>query len=266
MLVKLIFELSNYPAVGIMIYGSPIFENVPMESLIKHFRDECDISKMDSLIDVKDDLLDFMLVHTQNTDFKALMESHLHEFKNYIEPKLSNLNYQDSLKYLNYDIIEIPSFLDNFSDIIDSFDDFFIDLVPSGVDESNVEKFADCLKNVFLDYVLNMGTGVVIAGFTKKDLYPSVISFIASLNYHDDSENTDKIGIIDYAERLNIKGNAIFLYAQKDVIQNFLTGISGDMDKHIVNYLRDTLNNLLNDIKEYFNTLMRIIWLKLIRF
>ena len=87
-----------------------------MESLIKHFRDECDISKMDSLIDVKDDLLDFMLAHTQNTDFKALMESHLHGFKNYIEPKLSNLNYQDSLKYLNYDISEIPSFLESILD------------------------------------------------------------------------------------------------------------------------------------------------------
>ena len=44
------FELSSYPAVGIMIYGFPVFENVPMESLIKHFRDECDITKMDSLL------------------------------------------------------------------------------------------------------------------------------------------------------------------------------------------------------------------------
>ena len=48
--VDKIFELSSYPAVGIMIYGSPVFENVPMESLIKHFRDECDITKMDSLL------------------------------------------------------------------------------------------------------------------------------------------------------------------------------------------------------------------------
>ena len=203
-----------------------------------------------------------MLAHTKNTDFKALIESHLHEFREYIKPQLVDLNQEKLIKLLNHDICELPLFLDNFSDIIESFNDFFTDLVPASVDESNVEKIACCLKNVFLDYVLNMGTGIVIAGFTKKNLYPSVISFIASLNYHDDADDTDKIGIIDYTERLNIKGNAIFLYAQKDVIENFLNGISGDMNNHVVSYLRDTLNNLLNVLRKcliLFANLMRTI-------
>ena len=175
---------------------------------------------------------------------------------------LKNLIQHDLIKFLIYYVAELPSCLDNFSDIIESFNDFFTDLVPASVDESNVEKVARCLKNVFLDYVLNIGTGIVIAGFTQKDLYPSVISFIASLNYHDDADDTDKIGIIDYTERLNIKGNAIFLYAQKDVIENFLNGISGDMNNHVVSYLRDTLNNLLNVLRKcliLFANLMRTI-------
>ena len=50
-----------------------------------------------------------MLAHTKNTDFKALIESHLHEFREYIEPKLNNLNH---------DVGELPAFLDNFGDII----------------------------------------------------------------------------------------------------------------------------------------------------
>ena len=55
-----LFSLSKYYPVGIMIYGSAIFMEVPWETIIKIYRNKLDKKKFDTLKEYVNDFIEFL--------------------------------------------------------------------------------------------------------------------------------------------------------------------------------------------------------------
>ena len=83
--VNKLFILSNSPPMGIMIFGSADFENIPMETLIKEFKRKTEFEKCNDIEMIKDEFLKFLSENTPKTDMKNKIEITLPLFKNFSE-------------------------------------------------------------------------------------------------------------------------------------------------------------------------------------
>ena len=100
------------------------------------------------------------------------------------------------------------------------------------------------LKNIFLDFLTSLNTGVVIAGFSEQDMFPSCIQFNMHFNYNGE------IKISNYDSLINYEGNAVVPFAQKDVIKTFMTGIDDGMKNSIEFYFYQTILEYLIQLKK----------------
>ncbi|SDA62733.1 hypothetical protein [Methanobrevibacter millerae] len=246
--VNKLFMLSqDNPPMGMMIYGSADFEKIPMETLIKEYRKRTDFEEKD-IISIKDDFLEFLGKNTPNSDFESMIESGLELFKPLIVRQMEN--YEGSLvDFLKSRVTQdLPDFLNDYNQIIKQYDNEFEEIIPDYVEDEHHDEIVTLLKNIFFNYLMRMGTGIVISGFNTQDLFPSVVKFNICLN------NSGKIEIVDYEELINYDGSGIFPFAQKDVINTFLTGIDSTMENAIVELFSNFLDNHLEKIRVEFNS------------
>lgn len=64
--VNKLFYISNNPPIGIMIFGSADFENIPMETLIKEFKRKTDFNKINDIESIKNEFLIYLAKNTPN--------------------------------------------------------------------------------------------------------------------------------------------------------------------------------------------------------
>ena len=247
--VNKLFMLSqDNPPMGMMIHGSADFEKIPMETLIKEYRKRTDFEEKEDIISIKDDFLEFLGKNTPNSDFESMTESGLELFKPLIVRQMEN--YEGSLvDFLKSRVTQdLPDFLNDYNQIIKQYDNEFEEIIPDYVEDEHHDEIVTLLKNIFFNYLMRMGTGIVISGFNTQDLFPSVVKFNICLN------NSGKIEIVDYEELINYDGSGIFPFAQKDVINTFLTGIDSTMENAIVELFSNFLDNHLEKIRVEFNS------------
>ena len=58
--VNKLFMLSNDPPMGVMIFGSANFENIPLETLIKEYRKITNFKENNDIISIKNNFLDYL--------------------------------------------------------------------------------------------------------------------------------------------------------------------------------------------------------------
>ena len=251
--VNKLFMLSNDPPMGIMIFGAAYFESIPMETLIKEYRKKTDFEDKQDILSIKNDFLKFLGENTPNSDFASRIESGLELFKQFIVPKMESMDGVNLINFLNSrKDNDSPKFLEDYEDVIKHYDDFFKNMIPDNIEEKYHQDIVPLLKNIFFFSVLRTGTGIVIAGFNEQDMFPSIINFNLCVN------NNGKIEIVDCEKLLNYNGNGIFPFAQKDVINTFLTGIDLNMGDTIVNYFNNFLNKYLNELRTELNSNKKI--------
>ncbi len=251
--VNKLFMLSNDPPMRIMIFGAADFEGIPMETLIKEYRKKTDFHVKQDIITIKDDFLKFLGANTPNSNFESMISVGLKTFERLMVPKISNFDCETLVNFLNsIKCNKLPSFLKSYETIINKYDFAFENMIPDNVDNNYHEKIIADLKNIFLNSLIKMGTGIVIAGFSSQDMFPSLIHFNLCVN------NNGKIEIIDYNEVLNHNGNGIFPFAQKDVIDTFLTGIDLNLGDTIVAYFDNFLKKYLNELRVELNSNKKI--------
>ena len=78
-------------------------------------------------------------------------------------------------------------------------------------------------------------------------MFPSVVNFNIVLNNHG------KIEIIEYNELLNHQGNSIIPFAQKDVIDTFLTGIDNSIGDSLIYYFKNFINGYIEELRVEFS-------------
>ena len=129
-------------------------------------------------------------------------------------------------------------------DVFSSLDEKILDILPSFVSKDNRNHVVHILKMNFFSKIIPSSTGVVIAGFSEEDLFPSFISFEITLNNFGRIESK----ILEY--KLDYQLGCIVPFAQRDVIDTFLTGSSILVKKIIEVALLDFLNEYSDVIIE----------------
>ena len=135
-----IFKLSNNPPMGIMVYGNGNFGDIPLETLINDYSDKTDFNKLDNILDIKDDFLEYLGRVTPKTDFKNIIEENIQGFHQISGSKINQMSRANFKDFINFcSNIEIPSFLEDFDEIND-YDDIFKSIIPYYVEADDFEK------------------------------------------------------------------------------------------------------------------------------
>lgn len=229
-----------------MIFGSADFEGIPMETLIKEYRKNADFSLNDNIQLIKDDFLKYLSENTLETNLSKKIKYSLFVFKEFFNSQISNFDEDSFLDYIDSHITnDLPDFVKNLSEF-NNYDVEFEQLIPDYIN-SNHDEIVNNLKNIFFNSFINGGTGIVIAGFNKNDMFPSYFKFNLCWN-----EN-NKIQIFDCKSEINFNGNAIIPFAQNDVINTFLTGIDDYIKLSFYKYLRSFTQGFTDELINYFN-------------
>lgn len=59
--VNKLFMLSNNPPMGIMIFGSADFKNIPLETLIKEYRKKTNFKQLKNISNIKENFLKYLV-------------------------------------------------------------------------------------------------------------------------------------------------------------------------------------------------------------
>lgn len=286
-----LFTLSKYHPVGIMVYSNADFMGYPMETIIKEYRKELGNKSFPRLEDYWDDFIRYLEnVYSKDNGLDDFY-SEIISFISFLDEEIKTLNnekielYQEnnrdgespintlimahiSKESINEVINQMYTLYSSYEDeedfivhkdtINDAIEDEVSNIVEhiiGLVDEENITKIIS-LCTMILTKKHNNGsrTGVVIAGFGEKDMFPSLVSAsLMGVYFNSLKINNKNIARID-----NNHEAGIFPFAQGDVISTFMTGIDNDLKKYILSKIEqydihkceneNCVNNLKNEI------------------
>ena len=197
--VNKIFMLSNDPPMGIMIFGLAKFENISMETLIKEHSKKTDFKKLKNIINIKKDFLEYLSKVTNTTKINEFLDYHLENFKEELINQKNTCNekefYQFIESFSNFEIFESLKNALESEKYTKKFENLIKEYEKSEINLNN-------LKKCFCSYIFNISTGVVIAGFNKKDMFPSCVSFKIIGNIDDEILYCDMDTKLNYS-RIN---------------------------------------------------------------
>lgn len=243
-----LFTLDSQHDVGIMIYGSATINNVPWEVVIKAYREELKDKVKDRLVDYKRSFIDFIqkkhdlfprtntfIVNNYIIDYLNILAKNLNilanDSKNKNIPPLELLNrIVDSQSEFEpkkdfAEKIDEKTFYSDNKTIIENYIksrfNFHVSEELNKKIEKNIYNF---LKSVIFSSNL---TGVVFAGYGKKEFFPQLVSFITDGLYNY---------ILKFADEKNIDGKeytGLYPFAQKDMAETVLSGIDPGLQSYI---------------------------------
>ena len=267
-----IFSLSKYHPVGIAIYNNAQFMGIPWETLIKEFRKFIGEKAYPKLEDYKNEFFKWLeknkyFVSEDNNDFifldflsfvqatlndtlrnnkgnKDKLEANLLQFlKEYIAKEIPKHPKIDSLKKLD---------IEGAKSLIKSFVPKVVNVLRqnTGV-EFNDKTVSTLFIDSYLAYITHdqfiQFTGLIFTGFGEDELFPRLIPVNVSIVIENCLRlviDKKKMAIIDS------KNNAcIRPFAQTDVIDTILQGISPELNDLSANVFGDFLTNFLEEIK-----------------
>ncbi|MBL0331092.1 MAG: hypothetical protein IPP64_17165 [Bacteroidetes bacterium] len=268
-----IFTLSKYHPVGIAIYNSAQIMGIPWEILIKEYRKQIGDKSFPKLSDYKDNFLSWLeannyFIEKQNNtyifvDFLSFVQAIINEpqFQSElrkgadIETLLS-----DKLNNFSLEIIKSPS-IDSLKGINEPDTKKLIaSLVPEilgalsnnfnrNFDQSKLEKpllesyFNFLNHDWFIQY-----TGLIFTGYGETEIFPRLITINVSLVIDGKLrfiEDKKKEVVISDANNASIRP-----FAQTDVIDTVLQGISPELKGLSTNVFGDFINQFIHEITQ----------------
>ena len=275
-----IFTLSKYHPVGVMIYNSATFMDVPWEILIKEFRKSIGEKSFDTVQKYQDKFIEFLKKNvnyiddeTQNNTIYSFIEFILQRIiedvvkensedieklktikakKAFILDKLK-LKIEDLIENHKRDVIlldfkdyKFDTFRKTYKKILDdSYNKYYSELNLSTQQKNKLFRIAFNL--ITSEHYLGQWTGLIFAGFGEKEIYPSCLPmkvgevFENKIRYSIDKENIAIIGK-DY-------NAAIRPFAQRDVIDTILSGIDSNLENNIYGSFDNFLSKFLEILK-----------------
>lgn len=261
-----IFSLSKYHPVGIMVYGNAEMMGIPWETTIKMYRKRLLKKKFDTLKEYGADFIEFLKSSTSPYD-ESIQESYFNnvvygifrEMRGFIEENVKITIEKD--KQISEDqIIDIVSErIDHFYAFCESLN--YLGIIEKGSSEILENKYSQKLddigKDVFkklpipesywmklkrigvssitkLDIDNNRQSGIVIAGFGDKDVFPSVESY----NFDGIAGNIMRCRINQSAKITIDSQSHIWPFAQGDVVETFMEGVAPNYRSHYESNLR----------------------------
>jgi len=268
-----LFALSKYHPVGIMIYGSASFMGIAWETIIKCYRDDLKDKSFEKLKDYENDFINYLARFPHFTD---------ENMKNYLESRCYIVNSEildffiDELyvKFIDTENIKLSQIDEVFNEALKSIKEKFENIddekhinLDCGFIDSNMELIKDNIKAVFEEYSLSDKqieaivsilklhfqkcvwiddyTGIVIAGYGDREIFPSLCEFYASGKLRN--------SLIYFGNRINQIGTnltaTIIPFSQTEMVHQFAYGIDPDFSEKIM----DKINIILKSLKPIEN-------------
>jgi hypothetical protein len=268
-----IFTLSKYHPVGIAIYNSAQIMGIPWEILIKEYRKQIADKSFPKLSDYKDDFLNWLkennyFIEKQNNtyiffDFLSFVQAIINEPQFQTELRkgadIESLLI-DKLNVFSHEIINSPS-INSLKGINEADTKKLIaSLVPQilgalnnnfnrNFDQSKLEKpllesyFNFLNHDWFIQY-----TGLIFTGYGETEIFPRLITINVSLVIDGKLrfiEDNKKEVVISDANNASIRP-----FAQTDVIDTVLQGISPELKGLSTNVFGDFINQFIHEITQ----------------
>jgi len=263
-----IFKLSRYHPVAIMISGNTNLLRVPWETIIKVYRRELGTMEFDFLKEYAYNFIDFL--NKRNSFFEEKEQEYhvyktIYSYYNKIKEEIEE-NVEDVLgvneeitdaeikriiannikrHYDNFKELELPPTITKnhlkklkgkYKEMIDNVKDVIFEKAIINTRVSNqLTEIGINLLVKFSDWDEDDQTEIVITGFGKEDKFPSLQSFLV---------NGMANNILKYkeGEPINIsseKGSIISPFAQREMVDLFMTGVDGKYEEAITEDLSD---------------------------
>lgn len=271
-----IFTLSKHHPVGVIIYNSAIFVDVPWEVLIKEYRRKLEATSFDHLVDYQRHFFDYLeanlhFINGDQNNYTLAIQAE-DTLKGFINLTIDELNLElkdiegddhndqisDQLKKLisktlidlkNSDIRRIEN-LENytFESFLTDYRDVIIKHFPSNLlRHLKIEK-KNIIELLEIYYLLvtsnqfnNSWSGLVFVGYGEKELFPQCSATkVDGMIGKKVRYLRDEENSVSINQKMN---SSILPFAQRDVIDTILSGI----DKNLDDYYRNTFSALFKE-------------------
>lgn len=261
-----LFRLSETQPVGIMLYGSASFFDVPWETIIKEYRNNMGPERHNTLEDYSENFLKFLQNNNglfPESEQLKVFEKTLNSYYNFIKESIrknvdkalqnkNTLTEQDIIKITSKTITAIyttlkkspslPNVPDDHGESILRTYDKLIDKVVDQVFEKQpmYKKDRKLLKKIpglyfSKDVFPGNISGVVVAGLGKKDIFPKLQSFIFETIFHGQLKYKK-----DNQYEINFETDSyISAFAQGEMVHTFMEGIDPGLKAVNEKYLGD---------------------------
>lgn len=280
-----LFELSKRKSIGMMIYGDASFLNVPWETFIKVYGHQLSEQGFDTVNEYADDFLSFLTDNEYEQYMAPVNEEKFikrmcTEKVNDIHRKLTSLSenlyseygelhLQDEVqaRYMHHGGVLLTEMLQKVErkPYLKGFSEQDIELLSKDYETSIITSLENKFESLlFMDSWLgdmtqiilhsivkeisSVYSGVVLVGYGNKEIYPSIVTCLVNgkvngkIKYRVMESRTKKI---DH-ERLA----TVIPFAQKDMVDSFLTGIHIKLDRFLDQTLKKELHALPTKIIE----------------
>lgn len=269
-----IFALSKHHPVGIMIYGNANFMGVPWETLIKLYRQNLGPQKFDTLDEYASNFIEFL---RNNTAFfpeakqEEYVQTWVFDFFTALKVTIieeTNLTPEDEIEDVAAAIIKnkydlwkkakrLPSMRK--SNIVQKLKTRYLPLIEPIITKSfedeefpiEITEYSTQLTELALNLIMKMPedvdppphvSGVIIAGFGEKELFPSFKAFFIEAIVND---------LLKYKEGSSVKIDfentaSLYPFAQKDMVHMFMGGI----DLNFLGFFEKEWSDMFEELPE----------------
>ncbi|MDG2532715.1 hypothetical protein P6144_03580 [Sphingomonas sp. HITSZ_GF] len=279
-----IFEGTNYDPIGIMVYNSPELSGVPVESIVKMFRDRVCVSHYATVFDFSEAFLKHLEEIetpdvTINSNIRSLIAAKLIGLRGAIQAitdeffrtlsSAENPTVEGALEALEESIISyLDSELGRVSslparewsdgitkdDVIEAHGDSiseFIDAVFED-DPPSVERkvrLVDILSwSLLREFQKSELTGLVFAGFGQNEIFPSLAA------YEIYGTIAGRLKFVETAhfdvDRKLVPDAVVIPFAQKEMVDRFMYGLDSEFLEVCHTYFSGALGKLKDNLDE----------------
>lgn len=265
-----IFELSEKDPIGLMIYNNLEFMGAPIDVLIRQFRSSPHCDKFPSIKEAAQAFFDYLSSEWMASDdlqrrhakqmltpiYARIMSKLLRVTRDFRSRKKRPID--DLIELVSSEVAELESLpvAECFRDVPEEelrgyYDDLLDEVInkaflkpPLGDTERTLCKRLGILwlhRDIFSD----MLSGLVFAGFGSKEVFPSLLAF------HTDGMIAGKLKtkvtdcVATSREQISAK---VIPFAQREIVDRFMTGIDPDLEEGIKAYLQEAFEKTRNGI------------------
>jgi hypothetical protein len=255
-----LFSLSKEHPVGIMIYGSASFMEVPWEIIIKSFRQQVDDRRFDDLTDYGTAFLEFISTddrlkqkEIEQVIVDRTISDHLKLIVKEVEDKIEGyaggpVDQEKVMTWLEEATEGEIEFYKQQENVLLDFDyqpfkrrfmplisDIANELISYPVEKSLEQKLVElAYEATRKDYFSRGSSGLVISGYGEKEIFPHLINYrlegflFGQLKYKKLKERQ-----ISYSPGRYNGTACITAFAQTEMVESFMHGLEPDM-KHAI--------------------------------
>jgi hypothetical protein len=269
-----LFALSKYHPVGIMMYSSAAIMGIEWETIIKNYRDFLGNKSFDTLSEYAGDFINYLskfpyFTEEQMKDYleEVCFDVFSHVLSWFLDDLHAEFDGKESIEQSQIDAV-FASTLKKIKDRMKKTEDEKQLKVDEDYIDENTESINKAIQYVFENYELSKKqiaelitilklnfqkcgwidnfTGVVIAGYGEREIFPSVHDFCVA----------GKLGksLIYFGEditKITVSDNAfINPYAQTEMVHQFAKGIDPDFAGMITEKMGVVLQSLSGLVKE----------------